>query len=426
LLQELLHEVVAGLGQAFAGGGVHAVFEEEQFFVEMVDGGPFVLLVLHKAAVKLRRKLGIVHRLTFPASISESAGDADSAEGFQTVGVLHAGPFQRVHRRGDAGSLEGKLRDDTADVIRGGLIRLHFFQPFAGSGGAGLFVAAGEFPIGDVMEQRGELHEEQVRVLFASDGQGHAADPVDVPPIVPGAVSGEQIADVFFGAGKNEGLIHGDIVTEDSRQPWPEEIVPVTPLVRVGREHNIEREFRHLQPNSQEISMARPNAVTFKGTPMTLAGEEVKVGQSAPDFKIHYFEGGLKTITPADLKGKATILSVVPSLDTGVCATQTKKFNDQLAALGDKVNAVTVSLDLPFAMNRFCGAESIKNMKVGSDYQDRNFGKNWGMLIEELKLLARGVFVLDKNGKVVHAETVKEVTSEPNYEAAMTALKGAV
>ena len=84
---------------------------------------------------------------------------------------------------------------------------------------------------------------------------------------------------------------------------------------------------------------------------------------------------------------------------------------------------LTVSLDLPFAMNRFCGAESIKNMKVGSDYQDRNFGKNYGMLIEELKLLARGVFVLDANSKVVYAETVKEVASEPNYDAAMSALK---
>jgi thiol peroxidase len=196
--------------------------------------------------------------------------------------------------------------------------------------------------------------------------------------------------------------------------------------VPLGREHNIEREFRQLQPTFQEISMARPNAVTFKGNPMTLAGDEVKVGQQAPDFKIHYFEGGLKTITPADLKGKATILSVVPSLDTPVCATQTKKFNEQLAALGDKVNAVTISLDLPFAMNRFCGAETVKNMKVGSDYQDRSFGTKWGMLIEELKLLARGVFVLDKGGKVVHAETVKEVTSEPNYEAAMSALKSAV
>lgn len=170
--------------------------------------------------------------------------------------------------------------------------------------------------------------------------------------------------------------------------------------------------------------MSRPAAVTFKGAPMTLAGDVVKVGQPAPDFKIHYFEGGLKTITPADLKGKPTFLSVVPSLDTGVCKIQTKKFNDELASLKDKVNAVTISLDLPFAMNRFCGAESITNMRVGSDYQDRSFGRNWGMLIEELKLLARGAFVLDGSGKVVYAETVGEVTNEPNYDAALKALKG--
>jgi thioredoxin-dependent peroxiredoxin len=169
--------------------------------------------------------------------------------------------------------------------------------------------------------------------------------------------------------------------------------------------------------------MSRSGAVTFKGTPLTLAGEAVKVGQPAPDFTIHYFEGGLKTIKLADLKGKPAFISVVPSLDTPVCAIQTKKFNEQLAALGDRINAVTVSLDLPFAMNRFCGSESIKNMKVGSDYQDRNFGKNYGMLIEELKLLARGVFVLDANGKVVYTETVKEVASEPNYDEALKAIK---
>ena len=172
--------------------------------------------------------------------------------------------------------------------------------------------------------------------------------------------------------------------------------------------------------------MARSGAVTFKGAPLTLAGEAVTVGKPAPAFKLHYFEGGMKTITPADLKGKATILSVVPSLDTPVCQKQTKKFNDELASLGDKVNAVTVSLDLPFAMNRFCGAESIKNMKVGSDYQDRSFGQNWGMLIEELKILARGVFVLDKNGAVVYAEQVKEVAEEPNYDAALAALKKSI
>ena len=170
--------------------------------------------------------------------------------------------------------------------------------------------------------------------------------------------------------------------------------------------------------------MSRTGVITFKGNPMTLAGEAVEAGQAAPAFTLHFFKDGLKTLTLDDLKGKPSILSVVPSLDTGVCQIQTKKFNEALGALGDSVNAVTVSLDLPFAMNRFCGAENIENIRVASDYQDRNFGENWGMLIEELKLLARGVFVLDANGQVVHAETVGEVTDEPNYDAALAALNG--
>jgi thiol peroxidase len=173
--------------------------------------------------------------------------------------------------------------------------------------------------------------------------------------------------------------------------------------------------------------MSRSGAVTFKGNPMTLAGNAVSVGQAAPDFKLHNFDkGALVTVTPADLKGKPTFISVVPSLDTPVCQTQTKKFNDELSGLGEKINALTVSLDLPFAMNRFCGAEQIANMRALSDYQDRSFGKNWGMLIEELKILARGAFVLDKDGKVIYAEQVKEVAEEPNYAAAITALKGAL
>ena len=170
--------------------------------------------------------------------------------------------------------------------------------------------------------------------------------------------------------------------------------------------------------------MGRAGAVTFKGNPMTLAGEAVKVGQPAPPFTLHAFEGGLKTITLDDIKGKPTFISVVPSLDTPVCQMQTKKFSQELAAMGDKINALTVSLDLPFAMNRFCGAENIKNLRSASDYQDRNFGQNWGMLIEELKILARGAFVLDKDGKVVYAEQVKEVAQEPDYDKALTALKG--
>jgi thiol peroxidase len=169
--------------------------------------------------------------------------------------------------------------------------------------------------------------------------------------------------------------------------------------------------------------MSRSGAVTFKGAPLTLAGNEVKVGQAAPDFKLHYFEGGLKELKLADLKGKPTILSVVPSLDTPVCAMQTKKFNESLGELGTRINAVTVSLDLPFAQNRFCGAENIKNIRAASDYQDRNFGNSYGTLIEELKILSRAIFVLDKDGKVAHAEYVPEVASEPNYDAALSALK---
>ncbi|TWT47355.1 thiol peroxidase [Botrimarina hoheduenensis] len=170
--------------------------------------------------------------------------------------------------------------------------------------------------------------------------------------------------------------------------------------------------------------MSRTGAITFKGNPMTLAGAAVSVGDAAPDFTLHYFEGGMQKLDLADLKGKPTILSVVPSLDTGVCAIQTKKFNEHLSGMGDAVNAVTVSLDLPFAMNRFCGAESITNLRVASDYQDRSFGNAFGTLIEELKILCRAVFVLDANGVVQYAQYVPEVTEEPDYTAALSALKG--
>ena len=169
--------------------------------------------------------------------------------------------------------------------------------------------------------------------------------------------------------------------------------------------------------------MARTGVITFKGNALTLVGDEVKAGQAAPDFKCHRFEGGMEEVTLANLKGKPSLVSVVPSLDTPVCATQTKKFNEELSALGDKINALTVSADLPFAMNRFCGAESVSNMKVASDYQDRSFGTNWGTLIDELKILTRAVFVLDKDGKVTYAQTVPEVTDEPDYDAALGALK---
>ncbi|MAT09543.1 MAG: lipid hydroperoxide peroxidase [Rhodopirellula sp.] len=170
--------------------------------------------------------------------------------------------------------------------------------------------------------------------------------------------------------------------------------------------------------------MSRSGAITFKGNPMTLAGEAVAVGQPAPAFTAHYFKDGFQTLSNECLQGKPSLISVIPSIDTGVCQTQTKKFNEEVAALGDAVNAVTISLDLPFAQNRWCGAEGVENLHVVSDYQDRSFGNNWGMLIEELKLLARGAFVVDAVGTVQYAEVVGEATEEPNYDAALEALKG--
>ena len=169
--------------------------------------------------------------------------------------------------------------------------------------------------------------------------------------------------------------------------------------------------------------MGRHGAVTFKGNPLTLVGDEVKVGSPAPDFDVVAYEaGGMQHIRKADLLGKPAFISVVPSLDTPVCQVQTKTFNKRLAALGDKVTALTVSLDLPFAQNRFCGAEGITNLMSLSDYQDRRFGQDYGMLIEELKILARGVFVIDAAGKVAYAELVPEVTQEPDYSAALACL----
>ncbi|MEI6635600.1 MAG: thiol peroxidase [Planctomycetota bacterium] len=170
--------------------------------------------------------------------------------------------------------------------------------------------------------------------------------------------------------------------------------------------------------------MGRHGAVTFKGNPLTLVGEEVKVGVTAPEFDLACFgANGMQHITKADIAGKPTIISVVPSLDTPVCQVQTKTFNTRLAEMGDRINALTVSLDLPFAMNRFCGAEDIKAMQSGSDYMDRSFGTRWGVLIDELKILARAVFVLDAKGVVQYAQVVTEVASEPDYDAAIAALQ---
>jgi thiol peroxidase len=169
--------------------------------------------------------------------------------------------------------------------------------------------------------------------------------------------------------------------------------------------------------------MAR--TVTFKTNPVNLAGPQLKAGDSAPNFT---GLKGLDKVTLADTPAKARLFSVVPSLDTGVCSMQTKKFDEGIKALGDSVACYTISLDLPFAQGRFCSAENITTMKTISDVHDHSFGKNWGVLIESglpLQLLTRAVFVVDKGGKITYVEYVPEVTNHPNYDAALAALKAA-
>lgn len=170
----------------------------------------------------------------------------------------------------------------------------------------------------------------------------------------------------------------------------------------------------------------RAAAVTFKGNPMTLVGPLLKAGDQAPDFKTA--NGAATTLGLADTPAKARIFSVVPSLDTPVCSVQTRTFDKGLGELGDTVASYTVSLDSPFAQKRFCTESKIDNMKVLSDTHDHSFGNNFGVLLEGLAvpLLARSVFVADKDGKLTHVEYVSEVTSEPNYDAALAALKAAV
>jgi thiol peroxidase len=175
----------------------------------------------------------------------------------------------------------------------------------------------------------------------------------------------------------------------------------------------------------------RANAFTMMGHSLTLVGPELKKGDKAPDFKVYKFEKG-KGLVPVTLKdaqqGKATLFSVVPSLDTPVCSVQTQKFNKELAAFAGKLNSYTVSLDLPFAMNRFCSdaAHTIDQLHNLSDYMDRSFGEATGTLLDEVKLLSRAVFVVGKDGTIVHAEYVGEAGKEPNYEAALAAVKAAV
>jgi len=165
--------------------------------------------------------------------------------------------------------------------------------------------------------------------------------------------------------------------------------------------------------------MERTNIITFKGNPMTLLGNPVKAGDKAPDFTLRANDLSLRTL--ADYRGKALIISVVPSLDTGLCDMQTRRFNSEAAALGEHVDILTVSCDLPFAQARWCGAAGVSQVETLSDYYDLSFGLAYGVVIKELRLLTRSIFVLDQNRLVTYVEIVPEVASEVNFAAALTA-----
>ncbi|CAG7650794.1 thiol peroxidase [Paenibacillus allorhizosphaerae] len=160
---------------------------------------------------------------------------------------------------------------------------------------------------------------------------------------------------------------------------------------------------------------------TFKGNPITLIGPELKVGDKAPSFTIS--KNLLETASLSDYAGKVKLISVVPSLDTGVCDAQTRRFNEEAAKLGDNVVVLTISVDLPFAQSRWCGAAGIDKVVTLSDYKDRSFGKTYGVLIEEFQLDMRSIFVIDANDTIQYVEYLKEMTEHPNYEAAVEAVK---
>ena len=168
----------------------------------------------------------------------------------------------------------------------------------------------------------------------------------------------------------------------------------------------------------------RTGVVTFAGNPIALLGKEVKVGDKAPAFTV--LDNGLGEKTLADYAGKVKVISVVPSLDTGVCDAQTRWFNQNVAKLGDNVVVLTVSVDLPFAQKRWCGAAGIDQVETLSDHRDLSFGENYGFILEGLRLLSRGIVVIDKDDVVRYVEYVPEVTSAVNFDAAEAATKALV
>lgn len=164
----------------------------------------------------------------------------------------------------------------------------------------------------------------------------------------------------------------------------------------------------------------RTNEVTMKGNPVTLLGPKLQVGDKAPDFIV--LAPDMKPVKLSDFPGKIKVINSVPSIDTPVCDMQVRHFNKNAADLGDVV-ILSISVDLPFALSRYCAANGIDAVKTTSDHRNLDFGTKYGFAIEELRLLSRGVVVIDKNDKVAYIQYVPEVSSEPDYDAALVAVK---
>lgn len=165
----------------------------------------------------------------------------------------------------------------------------------------------------------------------------------------------------------------------------------------------------------------RTDVITMKGNPLTLCGDEVKVGDAAADFEV--LGNDLSAVKLSDYKGRVVIISAVPSLDTPVCDVQTRKFNEEATSLSDDVVVLTISTDLPFAQSRWCGAAGVENVTTLSDHRDVSFGEAFGVHIKELRLLSRAVFVIDREGVIRYVQIVPELTNEPDYESALEAAR---
>lgn len=165
----------------------------------------------------------------------------------------------------------------------------------------------------------------------------------------------------------------------------------------------------------------RTGVATFGGTLVTLVGAEIKPGDKAPAFSV--IAADKSVFTQDQLKGKATIICSIPSVDTGVCDRETRRFNEEAKTLGDWAQIVVVSCDLPFGLKRWCGAAGVENARLYSDHREVSFGRAFGTLMKELRILARAVFVTDKHGVVRYVEYVPESSNEPNYDRAVEAVK---